>query len=224
MRSVVLAQCDPSMEAKLQVTEGWENNKADLLFVLTAAQAACIGMQQNFSMHVEAREAYRSLANCFQNNDTALVYKTRYIACKKKCDKAGIGFTFSKKFLDSEKKKNPKLDDAVATKAAENRFLGTMWLLNTEVPSNVTNNLVQAHIAGIDNYPENIERAFTMVSFTEEASSSNRTATFLAQTYEPSWGCETGVRSRGPRQGTGRGSCQPGRMNQCHLISVDNPR
>ena len=41
MCSVVLAQ---SMEAKLQVTEGWEDNKTDLLFVLTAAEAACIGV------------------------------------------------------------------------------------------------------------------------------------------------------------------------------------
>ena len=80
----------------------------------------------------------------------------KYIVCKKKCDKAGIGFTFSKKFLDSEKKKNPNLDDAAATKAAENRFLGTMWLLNSEVSPSVTDNLVQAHISGIDNYQESV--------------------------------------------------------------------
>ena len=76
-------------------------------------------------MYVAAREVYRSLANCFQNNNTVLVFKTRYIACKKKCDKAGIGFTFSKKFLDLEKKKNSKFNDAAVTKVA----------LNSEVPS-----------------------------------------------------------------------------------------
>ena len=119
MCSVILAQCDPAMEAKLQVTEGWVENKADLLFVLMAAQAVCIGVQQNYSKHMVAREAFRSLANCFQNSDTALTFKARYLACKKKCDKAGISFKFTKKFLDSEKQQNPKLDDAAATKAAE---------------------------------------------------------------------------------------------------------
>ena len=99
MCSVVLAQCDPAMEVKLQVTEGWEDNKTDLLFVLTAAQAACTGVQKNYSMYVMARDAMRSMTNCFHNNDTALAFKTRYFACKKQCDKAGIGFTFSKKFL-----------------------------------------------------------------------------------------------------------------------------
>ena len=186
MCSVVKAQCDLSMEAKLQVTEGWEENKTDLLFVLTAAQAACIGVQRNYSVNVVAREAMRSLANCFQNNETALVFKKNYLACKKKCDKAGIGLTFSKKFLDLEKKKNPKFDDAAATKAAENHFHGTMWLLNSEVPSNVTDNLVQDHIVGIDNYPETVKQAFTMLSVTEkESSSSNRTTTSLTQTYKP---------------------------------------
>ena len=37
MCSVVMGQCDPAMQAKLQVTEDWEANKTDLLFVLTAA-------------------------------------------------------------------------------------------------------------------------------------------------------------------------------------------
>ena len=114
-------------------------------------------MQQNYSVYVAAREAMRPLANCFQNNETALMFKRNYLECKKKCDKAGIGFTFSKKFLD-----------AAATKAAENHFHGTMWLLNSEVPSNLTHNLVQNHIVGIDNYPENVEQAFTMLSVTEK--------------------------------------------------------
>ena len=163
MCSVVKAQCDPSMQAKLQVTEGWEDNKTDLLFVITTAQAVCIGVQRNYSVYIAAREAMRSLANCFQNNETALRFKKNYLACKKKCDKAGIGLTFSKKFLDLEKIKNPKLDDAAATKAAENRCHGTMWLLNSEVPSTVTKNLVQNHIVGIDSYPKNVEQAFTML-------------------------------------------------------------
>ena len=45
--SVVKAQYDHSMQAKVQATEGWEDNKTDLLFVLTAAQAACVGVQRN---------------------------------------------------------------------------------------------------------------------------------------------------------------------------------
>ena len=76
MCSVVLAQCAPLMEAKLQVMEGWEDNMTDLLFILTAAPAVCIDVQQNFSMHVVAHEAFSSLANCFQNSNTALVFKT----------------------------------------------------------------------------------------------------------------------------------------------------
>ena len=115
---VILALCDPVMEAKLQVTEGWLENKMDLLFVLMAAQAACIGIQKNYSKHIVAHEAFRSLANCFQNSDTALIFKARYLACKQKCDKADISFKFTKKFLNSEKKQNPKLNDATATKTA----------------------------------------------------------------------------------------------------------
>ena len=42
-----------------------------------------------------------------------------------------------------------------------------------------------------------------MVSVTEEAFSSNRTATSLAQTYDPAWGCEAGGCSRGGRGGRG---------------------
>ena len=90
--SVILAQCDPAMDAKLQVAEGWLENKTDLLFVLMAAQAACIGIQKNCSKHIVARVAFRSLANCFQNSDAALIFKARYLACKQKCDKAGISF------------------------------------------------------------------------------------------------------------------------------------
>ena len=40
MCSVIRAQCDPTMIAKLEATDDWEKNKTDLLFVLTAAQAA----------------------------------------------------------------------------------------------------------------------------------------------------------------------------------------
>ena len=142
MCSVVIGQCDPAMDAKLQVTEDWEANRTDLLFVLKAAQAACISVQDNHSMHVVAHEALCSFANCFQNSQPALTFKQRYIACKTKMDKAGIGFKFTKKFLDKEKAKNPNLNDAGATKAAENRFLGTFWLLNSDVDHSVTENLV----------------------------------------------------------------------------------
>ena len=119
MCSVILAQCDLAMVAKLQVMEGWLENKTNLLFVLMAAQVACIGgVHQNYRKHIVAREAFRSLANCFQNSDTALIFKARYLACKQKCDKADISFKFTKKFLNSEKKQNPKLNDATATKTA----------------------------------------------------------------------------------------------------------
>ena len=163
------------MQEKLQVTEDWEANKTDLLFILMAAQAACIGVQDNYSMHVVAREAMHSLANCFQNSDTTLSFKHKYLACKKKCDKVGISFKFAKKFVESEKKKNPNLDDAAATKAAKNRFLKTMWLMNSDVPHSVTDNTVQAHISGIDNYPESVDRAFTK----EASSDAGRTAASL---------------------------------------------
>ena len=79
-------------------------------------------------------------------------------------EKVSIGFKFTKKFLDSKKKKNLELDDAAATKAAENHFFGIMWLMDSKVPFSMTDNLVQAHISGHDNYPESVERAFTMVS------------------------------------------------------------
>ena len=157
--------------------DGGLGGQQDGSAVQRAAQAACIGVQQNYSVYVAAREAMRSLANCFQNNESALDFKKNYLACKKKCEKAGIGFTFSKKFLDLEKKKNPKLDDAAATKVAENHFHGTMWLLNSEVPSTVIENLVQNHIVGIDNYPENVKQAFTMLTVTEKETS---TVTSLA--------------------------------------------
>ena len=44
---IVLGQCDVSMHSKLEITAGWEANKSDLLWVLKAAQSACIGMQDN---------------------------------------------------------------------------------------------------------------------------------------------------------------------------------
>ena len=169
MCSVVLGQCDMAMQVKLQVTEDWDANKTYMLFVLKAAQAACISVQDNYSMHAVAREVVRSLTNCFQNSDTALAFKQKYLATKKNMDKAGISFKFAKKFLDLKKKKNLKLDDAAATEAAKKHFLGTMWLLNSKVPHSVTDNLVQDHISGNDNYPESVDRAFTMVSVIKEA-------------------------------------------------------
>ena len=75
MCSAVLGQCDPAMHARLQMTENWEANKMDLLYVLKAAQAACIGVQENFSMHIVGCEAMRSLANSFQTTDTPLTFK-----------------------------------------------------------------------------------------------------------------------------------------------------
>ena len=78
MCSVVRAQCDPVMDAKLEATEGWEDNKTDLLFILMAAQAACIGVQRNYSLYVSSRGAMCSLANCFQNAESALDFKKNY--------------------------------------------------------------------------------------------------------------------------------------------------
>ena len=75
MCSVVLGQCDPAMQARLQMPKSWDVNKRDLLFVLKAAQAACIGVQENFSMHIVGHEAMRSLANCFRTTDTPLTFK-----------------------------------------------------------------------------------------------------------------------------------------------------
>ena len=77
-------------------------------------------------------------------------------------DKAGIGFKFAKKFVDKEKTKNPNLDDAGATKAAENRFFGTFWLMNSDVDHSVSDNLVQARISGNDNYLASVYRAYAM--------------------------------------------------------------
>ena len=82
MCSVVMGQCDTAMEAKLQVAEDWEAKRTDLLFVLQTAQAACIGVQDNHSMHVVAHEALRSFANCFQNSQIGLNYKQSFLACK----------------------------------------------------------------------------------------------------------------------------------------------
>ena len=187
--SVVLGQCDAAMQAKLQVTEDWETNKTYLLFVLKAAQVACISVQENYIMYIVGCEALQALTNCFKNTDTALVLKQRILACKQKMAKAGIGFKFGKKFLDSEKKKNPNVDNTTAAEAATNRFLGTMWLMNSDAPKFVSENLVQAHISGTDNYPESVKRAFTMVSIIEEATSdTGRSATSLAQANEASNG------------------------------------
>ena len=211
MCSVVLSQCDAAMQAKLQVTEDWEANKTDLLFVLKAAQAACISVWEHYSMHVEGREAFCSLANCFQSSDTALIFKQRFLACKKKIVKVGIGIKFAKNFLELDKKKNPKLDDAAATEAATHHFLRAMMLMNSNAPQFVT-------------YPESVKRAFTMVSVIEETSdNTGRSATSLAQANESSNGQYQSSGGRGgkggPRQGAGRGGgqrLQPGRKNNCH--------
>ena len=160
MCSVVLEQCDIAIQAKLKMTEDWDANKTDLLFVLKAAQEACVGVQENFSLHVVARDALHSFANCFQNSDTPLTFKQTFLACTQKMEKAGISFKFCKKFLDSEKAKNPKpADDAEATKAATNCFFGTMWLINSTVSKSVMNNMVQNYCTG-----EGIEKAFAMVT------------------------------------------------------------
>ena len=136
------------------------------------------------------------------NSSYALELLSAAMNANIQCSHSHSGFSFNK-FLDSKKKKNPKLDDAAATEAAENRFLGTMWLMNSKVPHSVTDNLVQAHISGHDNYPESVEKAFTMVSVIKEASSDSRTAVSLAQANEASSGQSSGGQYSG-RQG-GRG-------------------
>ena len=68
-----------------------------------------------------------------------------------------------------------------------------MWLLNSQVPSRVTDNLVQHHVVGTNNYPENVKQAYTMMIV---AAPEADTATSLAQTYEPGWPCEGGDRSK----------------------------
>ena len=132
-----------------------------------------------------------------------------------------IGFKFAKKFIDSEKKKNPKLDDAAATEAATPRFLGTMWLMNSDAPPLVTKNLVQAHISVTDNYLKSVERAFAVVSVIKETSGdTGRAATSLAQANEASSGSGArGGRGGGPGRGAGHGGwrqVQPGRTKCCH--------
>ena len=126
---------------------------------------------------------------------------------QKEMDKAGIRIKFAKKFLELEKKKNPKLDDAAANEAATNRFLGTMWLINSDAPQFVTDNLMQAHISGNNNYPESVERAFAMVSAFEGAPGDTRcSATSLVQGTVAYTGRDRGGGGRGgPRRGAGRG-------------------
>ena len=64
-----------------------------------------------------------------------------------------------------------------------------MWLMNSDAPQFVTDNLVQAHISGNDNYPESVERAFTMVSVIKETSGdTGRATTSLAQANKASSG------------------------------------
>ena len=123
---VVLAQCDVAMQAKLAIIAGWEANKSNLLWVLKAAQLACIGMQENYSHHVVGHEALQSLTMCSQNSDSELDFKEDFLARTKKLEKAEIGFAFGMKFIDAEKKRDPNLDDAAAHKAATYRFLGSL--------------------------------------------------------------------------------------------------
>lgn len=219
MCSVLRAQCDPAMVAKLEATEDWDAKKTDLLFVLEAAQAACLGVQQNYSVYVSARDAMRSLANCFQNTESAVEFKRKYLACKKLWVKAGISLKFSKKFVELEKKRNPKLTDVKAMEVAEDRFHGTMWLMNSQVPSRVTDNLVQDHVVGTDNYPKDVEQAYTML-VTSGSEAAN--ATSLAQTYTNGDNRSSGGRGGrggggGPGRGAGRGGGRrPNGRNRCH--------
>lgn len=225
MCSVLRAQCDPAMVAKLEATEDWEAKKTDLLFVLEAAQAACLGVQQNYSVYVSARDAMRSLANCFQNTESAVDFKRKYLACKKLWVKAGISLKFSKKFLELEKKRDPKLTDEKAMEVAEDRFHGTMWLMNSQVPSRVTDNLVLDHVVGTDNYPKDVEQAFTML-VTSGSEAAN--ATSLAQTYTNGDNRSSGGRGGrggggGPGRGAGRGGGRrPNGRNRCHNCGEGN--
>ena len=79
--SVLLEQSDPAMHAMLEMTEDWDSNKSNLLFVLKAAEARCIDVQENFSPHTVAREALRTFANCFQNSEEPLAFKLTFIVC-----------------------------------------------------------------------------------------------------------------------------------------------
>ena len=67
-----------------------------------------------------------------------------------------------------------------------------MWLMNSDVRHSVTDNLVQAHISGTDNYPKSVDRAFTMVLVIEESSDTGCTAVSLAQANEASSGQYSG--------------------------------
>ena len=155
---VILGQCDVAMHAKLEMPEDWDANCSDLLFVLKAAQAACVSVQENFSYHLVARNTLCSFANCFQNSENPLVFKQAFLACTQKMEKAGISFKFCKKFPESGKVNNLKLaDNTEATKAATNRFFGIMWLMNSYVSESMTNNLVQAYCSGDDKYPASVD-------------------------------------------------------------------
>ena len=62
---------------------------------------------------------------------------------------------------------------------AENRFFDTFWLMNSDVDHSVTDNLVQAHISGNDNYPASVYRAYAMASVMEETSGGKMTCCML---------------------------------------------
>ena len=73
---------------------------------LRSTEAACISVQENFCMHIVAREALHSVANSFQNREEPLTFKQIFLACIHKLEKVSISFRFGKKFLNSEKTKN----------------------------------------------------------------------------------------------------------------------
>ena len=123
---VGLGQCDVLMLSKLAITTGWEANKSDLLWVLKAAQAACIGVQENYSHHVVGCEALESLTTCKQDSNSNLDFKEEFLACMKKLDKAEISFKFGKTFINAEKKRDSTFDDATVHEAARQCFLWTM--------------------------------------------------------------------------------------------------
>lgn len=123
MSSVVVGQCNAAMLAKLK-------KKSDLLFLLEAAQVACVGVQDNFSIHIVPLDELYSFASFFQKSgDDSLNCKKTFLVSLKRLDKADFSFCFGKRFLASKKKHNPSLvDDEASTKAAKNKVWYNMGL------------------------------------------------------------------------------------------------
>ena len=70
--------------------------------------------------------------------------------------------------------------------------------MNSNAPKFVSDNLVQAHISGTDNYLEIVKNSFTMMSVIEEASGDTGcSTTSLAQGNEASSGRYRGSGDRG---------------------------